>query len=393
MVGCGMDKNDDKNIGEVDRTVFSNEVVQSEIIKGLHIFGVGILHELLNEKENQIISPYSISAALSMILAGADGETRKEIKETLAFSQVKEEEVHESHEALWIVLKGLDTDITFEVANSIWMDGNTNFRTPFIDVLKNSYDASAHKLSTPKAINDWVSNKTNRTIKEMVDEIDLDAILYILNAIYFNGSWSVPFDEGFTSNEEFYIGDSSETVTTSLMTKRDELYYHKTEKYELVRLPYGNERLFMDVLLPKEGESVSKILEVLKSGEMEWKVPIEKQSGIIALPKFSIEYDMSLNEVLKEMGMPSAFDPKLADFSNIAEIPPNIFINEVKHKTYIEVDEKGTEASAATSVEITRGSAPKEDFQMTINRPFLFRIIEDKTGAVIFIGHVSNPSL
>lgn len=394
LTGCGMgqDNGENKNNSEIINKFDSKDKnLHEEFIMGMDQFGIKLLNVMLDEEKNQLLSPYSIATALSMTLAGADGKTAQEILDTLYFSKLNDEEIHQSHEALIGTLNDIDPEVNFEVANSIWLkQHNTNFYDSFTKLLHEKYEAGLLDLTTAEAMNRWVSEKTKGKIEDLVEDIDPDAILLLLNTVYFLGNWTIPFDETLTSDKDFYMWDGKR-ASLPFMTRSGSMLYQETKEYKAVRLPYGQERIYMEILLPKEGQDVSLLLKSLGEEKTDWEVPLEKKQGTLSMPKFSFTYDVTLNEILIQMGMESAFDVQRADFSKMAEVPPAIYINEVKHKSFIEVNEKGTEASAATSVEMVRGASPLEEFQMIVDRPFLFRIRDENTGVILFLGHVSNP--
>ena len=362
-----------------------------QINRGINELGYRLLNNLYNEKKNLMISPFSVSAALAMTLSGASGKTKEEMAMILKVSELTETKIHSGFSSLIKLADTSEKYLTFKIANSFWINKNLQFQNDFQNILKLNYNGIARQLTTPEAINSWVAENTENTIDHLVDEIDRDTVLLILNAVYFKGGWSSPFEEVFTNEQDFRVDDTIRVIVP-FMEKSHDFKYQKMEKFTIVQLPYGDGRFSMEVLLPHEDISIKNLLQNFLLGEEKWDSPKQKTYGTLTLPKFSFASDINLNDVLKTLGMPLAFDEKMADFSRMTAKPPTVYIQKVKHITFIDVDEEGTEASSATSVELFREASRKEEFIMTVDRPFLFKIKDEESGALAFLGAISDPS-
>jgi serpin B len=238
-----------------------------------------------------------------------------------------------------------------------------------------------------------VEQQTRGKIQDLIEPpIDSDTVLFLLNAIYFQGDWSKPFDAKRTRDVPFHLQDGS-SKEHPVMFQEGEFPYLDGDGFQAVGLPYGkNGRISMYIFLPDPGETLQSFYGKLSHAQWDsWMASFEDTEGAVGVPRFKFAYEASLNEVLKKLGMEIAFDDRAADFSSMRPIPPRLYIGEVKHKAFVEVNEKGTEAAAATSVEIKDESAPMDWFSMTVDRPFFFSIIDNKTGSILFMGSVTDP--
>lgn len=221
--------------------------------------------------------------------------------------------------------------------------------------------------------------------------IDQTSIMFLLNAIYFNGRWTYQFDESNTRKATFNLADGS-TREVNMMQQTHAFAYKENEHFQAIRLPYGEKKLWnMIIVLPRETTTLQALYADLLASTELWTAGYKVQTGDILLPRFQIQYETELNKALQALGMDIAYDQERADFSRMAEVPPNIFISNVKHKAFIEVHEEGTEAAAATSVEMSNGSDPvRTKFEILIDRPFFFAIEDQSTGLLVFMGSYSN---
>jgi serine protease inhibitor len=367
---------------------------------GLHLF------RTVNQTEsskNVFISPLSVSMALGMTLNGASGTTEEAIRSTLDFSGMTQEEINSSYHSLMELLRNLDPKVEFNIANSIWHRLGFAVEREFIETNQRYFEAivSGLDFSSPDAsntINQWVDLNTNGKIKQIVSSPTPDyVVMYLIDAIYFKGTWTYQFDKERTSDAPFYLPDGT-TRTTKLMQLRGTLPYAETAAYQTVELPYGDSLFSMIVVLPKPGESIEAFVNNLTDDS--WsnlKDSLHLELGTVYLPKFKLEYEKALNDALTAMGMGIAFDPDRADFRRISqqvyEMGERLFISEVKHKTFVQVDEEGTEAAAVTSVEIGMTSAGPREFVMRVDRPFFFVITERLSGTLLFVGKIVEPTL
>ena len=365
-------------------------------------FGLELFKKLMDEKENVFISPTSIYTALAMTLNGARDETLEAMAAVLGIGGVELQRFNENNLARLYQLQEADPDVIFNIANSLWMREGMEFDPDFVELSGNYYNASARELdfNTREAvdiINEWVELRTNGLIDEIVEyPIDPYAVLFLINAVYFLGEWSEPFNPELTINRTFQ-GPAGDIGDVPFMQRDADFSYLEQEgEFQAVRLPYGDtERLAMYVFLPDEQLSLAEFVAGLDGEKWDgWRSQFKTMQGSLSLPRFSMEYEKSLNDVLEAMGMEIAFDENRADFFDMVERKdgPRLYISEVKHKSFIEVDEVGTEAAAVTSVEIRVESAPLDYFWMDVNRPFFFLIHDGELNEILFCGTVMNPT-
>ena len=374
------------------------EELDKRLVEANNRLGLKIIEELSNgNSDNIFISPSSILTALAMTYNGAEGETRVAMEKTLRFEDMTLEEINSAFADLLTLLNNPDPQVELALANSLWAREGVDFNSDFLDRNREFYKAEVAEIDfdrqdAAEIINSWVEDNTGGKIEDLVEPpIDSDTILFLINAIYFKGEWTNKFDPDETREVPFTLPDGSRK-DHPLMFKYSSFDYFQNDLFQAVKLPYGaNERLGMYIFLPREGVLKEDLYRKLKAGP--WKKQVDmffSMEGEVGLPRFQFEYEVSLNETLEALGMGIAFDPDRADFSGMRPTPPDLFISEVKHKSFIEVNEEGTEAAAATSVEIAVTSMP-ETFSMIIDRPFIFAIADDMTGTILFMGEVSNP--
>lgn len=372
----------------------------AQLIEADNNFGLEIFQKIRasSEEENIMISPLSISVALAMAYNGADGKTKTEMENTLKLNGLTIEEINASYEMLIAALQSLDEDVVFELANAIYYANGFSIKPGFLEVNQNSYDAEVNGLdflspSALETINGWVAEKTHDKIKTIINSLSPDDRMVLLNAVYFNGIWSKEFEEDGTKMANFYLanGESKEAET---MHKEDKLEYTSNSLFSAVKLPYGNGQYNMVVMLPSSDKNSQDVIDNLTSENWKsWNQQFEeKEHVVVCLPRFKFSFKMPLNNVLKEMGMIDAFLGGVADFSKITE--QDLFISSVLHKSYIDVNENGTEAAAVTAITFATTSIGHEEVQkiyFTVDKPFIFAITEKDTGAILFIGEVRNP--
>ena len=352
------------------------------------------------KKENIVLSPLSLNMALAMVWNGAEGETKQAIQKAMGMANYPKTEVNNYFKKLRESLVKTDLTTKLALANSIWYRNTFPVKEDFILTNKNWYNAEVKGLDfsapdAPDQINQWSSDNTNGLIDEIIDAIPRDAVMYLLNALYFKGEWSKTF--GFNTsgtNTEQFQKENGSTMPVKMMNQRNELDYYRDEYLSMVTLPYGNNAFSMLFILPNENSSFDNLFTQLKQAGY-WESCLQSRRIYyidLFVPKFKIEYEIRLNETLKQLGMEIAFDSFFADFSNISEI--RTFISNVKQKSFIEVNEKGSEAAAVTVVEMTVMSAgPSEPNRAAFraDRPFLFAIQENSTGTVLFMGKIGSP--
>lgn len=375
-------------------TLLEKQLVESDNKFSLKLF------RAVNETEqdnNLFISPLSVSMALGMTLNGANGETKQGMEETLEFAGMTTEEINQSYKSLIELLSRLDPKVIFQIANSIWYRQEYTFEREFMDVNQTYFDAVIQALDfdspgSVDIINSWVKENTNGRIEEIVDEIDPEIVMFLINAIYFKGTWTYEFDEELTQDDFFRLLDGTEKAIR-MMHQKGEYPYFENDAFQAIDLPYGEAGFSMTILLPKENAAIDSLIsEFNQENWQQWTASFAQETVELAFPKFNLEYEIALKDVLSALGMAVAFEPFQADFSRMYSGPGNLYISKVKHKTFVEVNEEGTEAAAVTSVEVGVTSAPLI-ISMRVDHPFVFVIRENHSGTILFIGKIVEPNL
>ena len=347
------------------------------------------------ENPNWMVSPLSASYALGMITNGAAGNTLAEMKSTLGFSNSSLDEMNAYYKKMTHELLGLDNTTTIGIANSIWVNENFKVYDSFVDVNKKMYKAKVSNLDfsspdAPKVINNWCSDQTNGCIKEVIKKIPEDAQMYLLNALYFKGIWKEKFNESKTSTDVFVNADDSHTLA-KMMKQTNKFHYSYDEIFAMGEFPYGNEAFSMVVILPDEGQKLDDVLDKLTYEY--WKElnnHSANQELNVKFPRFKLAYKKDLVDDMKAMGIKDAFT-RNADFSTMSSSP--LYLGLLDQYTYIEVDEKGTEAAAVTVGGMLESAAPPSESTIIpfhMNRPFAFIIKEQSTGTILFMGKVTK---
>jgi serine protease inhibitor len=395
VLQCSNNPTATNNGAERELTAAEKHLVQSDNKFGLRLFGQIITEE---KEENIFISPLSVSMALGMTYNGADGETQKAMQRTLELQGLSLKEVSESYKSLIELLSQLDPKVQFQIANSIWYRQGLAFEKEFIELNKTYFDALVTGLNFDNSdaaatINGWVDENTNGKIKQIVKPpINPDMVMFLINAIYFKGLWTYQFDKEKTTDEKFFLPDGS-SRTCKMMIQEGEFDYFEDSDFQVISLPYGDGDFSMIVFLPRMERNVDSLIAQLNEDNWEkWIGSFSEKEGTIQLPRFTLEYELKLNDALKTLGMAIAFDPFQADFTKLYQGPQNAYISEVKHKSFVEVNEEGTEAAAVTSVGIAVTSVDPEIFWMRVDRPFVFAIRENHSQTILFIGKIIEPS-
>ena len=363
-------------------------------------FGFKLYHEVAKESagKNIFISPASIALSLAMTYNGAEAETKQAMARGLEAQGLTVDELNRAYAGLKGELENPDPKVQLQIANSLWARRGIDFNSEFIARNKEFYGAEVTTLdfadpAAPGTINAWVKDKTKDKIDKIVDSIDPQSALFLINAIYFKGAWSAEFDKAKTKDDVFTTASGSKK-RLPMMTQSGKYNYYETRNFQAVSLPYGSGRVSMYVFLPSPGTSINQFAPSLKTANWDtWMKEFSKTEGVIVLPRFRVEYEILLNESLKTLGMGVAFDPDRANFTGMFSGGQNAFISKVKHKTFAEVNEEGTEAAAVTSTEMVVTSMPaqRKTFRMVVDRPFFLAIRDNKTGSVLFLGSIVDP--
>ena len=365
---------------------------ESQIIAGSNDFAFDLFRtgNLAQHKTNVFISPLSASMALGMTANGAAGQTYAEMQSTLRLAGVSRADVGAGYKSLIALLLGLDPGTKFTIANSIWYDQAFPVNAPFLDESKLYFNAQVQPLDfmSPSAvttINSWVSAQTNKKIPEILDAIDPNEVMFLINAIYFKGIWQKQFDKSKTVDAPFYAADGT-TATVPMMFRGEGVQFASSPEYSAVDLPYGNSAFTMTVVLPNHNTDIDAFAESFDQAKWNALVGSLHDSNLeVYLPRFRVEWKRTLNDDLQALGMRLAFWS--ADFTPISPLGNNLVISRVVQKTYVDVDEEGTEAAAATMVGIELTSMPAA---FRADRPFLVVIRERFSGTILFIGKIAK---
>jgi Serine protease inhibitor len=339
-----------------------------------------------------MISPFSITSALSMTLNGAAGETFEAMKKTLGLEGKTLVQINKTYLKLMTEMIPVDKSVVLDIANSVWVDKQLNVKQPFITDLQTFYKGEARDIDVtdPDAVNivnDWIALKTQDKITEMLDKFDPGAAMLLINAVYFNGKWRYKFDKTDTKEEPFYV-TPSDPKTVPMMHQIHNLKAIRNNSFTIVDIPYGQGNYTMVVVLPDKNMTNSDVANSLTlSLWQEWMGLLADNSVVLSIPRFKYNYKRLLNKDLIDLGMSIAFTTQ-ADFSNISD--QSLLITKILHQSFIDTNEEGTEAIAATIVEMGTGAA--EPVDMKIDHPFLYFIRESSTGTIIFMGEVNDPT-
>lgn len=370
---------------------------QTALIESGNEFAFDIFKNIIsgeNEGKNVMISPLSISSALSMTINGANGETREAMLEALRLKGITVDAVNKAYRDLTKALISVDKRVLISIANSVWTEDDFNVKKAFIDVLTQYYDAQSEAFdindpNAPARMNAWIENKTNGLIKDMIESLDDNTVMLLINAIYFKGKWASEFDRTKTENLPFYL--TSGSVNVPMMKQKSDFSVYEGNGFVMAEFPYGQGNFVMDVFLPDQSSSLSGTMNLITDANFNgWISQMRKRETDVTFPKFKYGFKKKLKDVLSNMGMGIAFTDA-ADFSNISE-QYDLLINEVTHQSFIETDEEGTEAAAATVVEIGLTSVGPSSFEFRMDRPFIFIIRETTTNSILFMGRVADPS-
>ena len=369
---------------------------QKTLVQSDNKFGLKLFQEIIKEEKdkNVFISPLSVSMALGMTYNGANGSTQEAMQKTLELNDLTIQEVNESYKNLIKLLTQLDPKVQFQIANSIWYRQDFHFEEEFINLCKEYFDALVSGLDfgdpqAAKTINAWVDENTNGKITEIVDDpIDPLIVMFLINAIYFKGTWTYQFDKNETRNAWFRLPDGSRK-RCQMMEQRGLYKYFSNDDFQAVDLPYGDGDFSMTIFLPHRQTNIDSLIAKFDHESFNYWISclsFPSDSFDIYIPKFKLEYERGLNDILKAMGMEVAFDPYQADFTKMYR-EGGVWIDTVKHKTFIEVNEEGTEAAAVTSVSMALGPPPG----FRVDRPFVFVIRENQSQTILFIGKIVEP--
>jgi len=371
-------------------------LAEEQVIGRSNTFGFDLLKEVDGASgapdANTILSPLSATMALGMAMEGADGETFTSMRDALRFQGLSRDEVTASYQGLLDLLLGLDPEVELGIANSAWSRQGFPFLASYFDAVTENFDAEVQELdfNDPGAkdvINAWVNEKTQGRIAEIVDVIHPLDILFLINAVYFKGSWTTKFKESETHSGSFRLASGQDVTVPFMSASKMPMRFGSVGGTQIGELPYGGDAFAMTLVVPEYGESVDDLVAALDDDTWnQWLGALSEGEFPVRLPRFELEWDGHLIDALEAMGMGPAFVPT-ADFSLMTPAD-DAYISDVRQKTYMKVDEEGTVAAAVTSVTVGITSVPQG---LYVDRPFLVVIRERLTGTILFLGVVRDP--
>lgn len=367
-----------------------------KLVRAYNAFGFDLYATILleNPEVNVFVSPTSVAMALAMALGGASGTTEEAMARVMKLEGMDASEINDGTRSLLERLNAEGRGIELAIANSLWLRPGFPFHRDFIERSERFFSADAFNELDAAKINGWVSEKTREKIRDIVGAVRPDDIAYLVNAIYFKGIWTKAFEKEKTADADFHITDER-TVTVPMMKRSGRYRYLENEHMQAVSLPYGDEQLSMYLFLPKPDSDLETFHERLNGGHWQtWMRGFTDHEGTVGLPRFRCEFRASLVDALASLGMQVAFSGR-ADFSRMCDLSHgNVAIGDVLHKTFVEVNEEGTEAAAATAIvmRLTAVQQQPAPFVMIVDRPFFMAIRDEESGTVLFMGSIYDPS-
>jgi serpin B len=376
---------------------------RASVVDGNNAFAVALYAQLRSGTGNLFFSPESISTALAMTYAGARGQTAAEMEKALHF-MLPPERLSPAAGALLNRLNAAHAGYQLSVANGLWAQQDLKFLPAFLELTERDFGAGVNRVDfdnaaeAAKRINDWVEQKTEDKIRNLITPgaLGSDTKLVLANAIYFKGNWETPFSKARTEQEDFYLS-GKQKVTAPLMHRGGSFNYFDGGTFQALEIPYKTGELSMIVLLPNKTDGLSRLEQAITpSSARQWLSQLRRvPSVLLTLPRFTMTQQFQLSGTLAQMGMPLAFDKEKADFTGMTE-GRGLFISAVIHKAFVDVNEQGTEAAAATGVlmqpamAMARPQPPPIVFRA--DHPFVFLIRENRSGAILFMGRVTDPT-
>lgn len=383
-----------KEYDNMDAEYLTLSDAQDRIIAQNNAFAVK-LFEKTAKMQSTVISPVSVSYLMAMLANGANGQTKTDIMKALQLTDNDLDEMDALYRMMIQRCGSLDKETTLRIANYFAMNKDVELKDAYANNMKTIFNAGIESLdfTSPKTtahINNWYKKNTNGMIPSIINNVDANATAYIMNAIFFNGTWADKFNKSNTKNENFK-GYTRDITMVPMMHKSDKLLYWANDMYAAVRIPYGNGSYTMTVMLPNEGKSIDEMLKSMENADFTaWRQDAEQCIVDLKLPRFTTEADVTLNNIISELGAANIFSSK-ADFKNIANT--NMFVSQMFQKAKIEVSEEGTKAAAVTAAIMTMSALPTEEpkhVTFHANRPFVYMITEANTNAIFFMGQFTG---
>ena len=386
---------------EAEQPKGKTDALIKALAKGNSAFALNLYRKLAARQGNLFVSPFSISTALAMTYAGARGDTEAQMAQAMRFGPERGQ-THSAFKALIEDLNARQEKGSYElnVANALWGQEGLGFLEEFLDLTRENYGAGLQEVdfegdteAARQTINEWVEKETNEKIKDLIQRGMLTpATQFVLtNAIYFKGDWMLPFDKERTSDMPFTLAAGG-TVQTPMMQQTEEFRYMEAETFQALELPYAKQELSMIILLPRSTDELADLEQSLTQASLrKWLRGLNHREVHVYLPRFRATYAVELAETLKEMGMTDAFSLPPADFSGMTG-GQDLCISAIIHKAYVDVNEEGTEAAAATAVGMLGGVAmPQEPVVFRADHPFVFLIRDNRSGSILFVGRLADP--
>ncbi|WP_046216609.1 serpin family protein [Paenibacillus wulumuqiensis] len=389
------------------QSVYSQDDVDSELTDSMNQFALKVYTQLYEksiqesgtaaaDQENRFVSPVSLHMNLSILYNGASGQTATQLQKVLQAQELTVQELNQGQQVIQDLLKHSDLDVRMEIAGSLWSRSGFVPEKSFIHALQGSYGASLHSadFSSDQAVQDmnsWVSEATHGGIRQMIrPPLAENTSLVLLNAVYFQGEWTEPFDEQQTSRQSFALDGGGKTIM-DMMHRQGQYEYTRQQHFQAVRIPYGQTgNLSLVVALPDEDYDLQKFRQQDLPEFMHWTSEMSRTAGEIGLPRLNLSGEIQLKELLRSMGIQRVFDPQQAELDGISD-NMTLYLSKVQQNTMLHIDEKGTEAAAATSAEIAAGAMPQQPFRMIMDRPFFLAITDRTTGLIVFMGELHRP--
>lgn len=376
----------DKN----DPNLRALSAAENQVVKGSNDFAFTLFSNTLNGKtSNAFLSPLSVSMALAMTLNGASEETALGILETIDYGDVTKDSVNQGYKDLTNLLLSMDKKATMGVANSVWYSDKYQANTTFSKVIEDYYDGTVQAVdfgdpNSKDAINDWVEDKTNGRISDLLSSIDPEEVMFLVNTIYFKADWTYKFDKSRTRKAAFTTIGGGTRQTDMMSAEAVSLRRLITNDLTLLDIPYGNGQFRFTVLMPHDPAQLSAVVENLSASSLGGMLDAsDSMSMALDMPKFAMTWKDDIKNTLVEMGMPTQGFPRL-----LTEQQQELEISRIIHQTFLEVNEDGSEAAAATAVGISVTSAGPS---FAVNKPFVFMIRENHSGTILFVGQLTDP--
>lgn len=392
LFACNKAENEPK-VSDIASSEKSAKIIAADNQFGFDLFKK--VNTSLDEPKNTMISPLSVSLALAMVYNGTGGETKTQMEEMLHKAGLTPEDLNQSYKNLVAALTSHDPKVLLSISNAIFYRNTFSVKDNFITTNQNYYQAEVAGLDFTKeaetlnTVNGWVNDKTKGKIDKIIEEVKAESVMYLLNAIYFNGEWKYRFDATNTMDLPFTKEDHTVVQVPTMMIENPFNYY-SDQNFQMLEMPYGSGKYSMLVFLPATGKTSGDVISLMNPENINgWLEQMTEQKKKVYFPKFEFKFNNSLVDELIALGMTDAFNDAKANLSGISE-EAQLVISEVMHKTYIKVDERGTEAAAVTGITIgTTSAGPDPSFR--VDHPFVFAIREKDTRAILFIGKVMNP--